>query len=595
MREGEPHHLPLRRALDRLAAQAMAEALPQASQTSAGLRPTPNPRHGDYQLNTALALSKRVGRPPRDIAEGLAAALRELPAIGSATVAGPGFVNLRVAPGWLGRRLANALRDTERDGVPAALHPERVVVDYSSPNVAKEMHVGHLRSTILGDALANLCGLVGHCVHRDNHLGDWGTQFGLLLAGLEDSSLAELGEKSVDDLEEIYRRASQRSKQDAAFLQAARAHLARLHAGDPETRQRWEQLMAVSRRGLVANYERLGVEFDSWRGESAYHDALPALVKELESRGLARRDAGALCVFFSEHAAAPEVLRRTEAPFIVQKADGAFLYATTDIATAIYRREALRAERVIYVVDTRQSLHFQQLFALLELMGVSLRADHVGFGSILGEDGRPLRTRDGDTIRLSALLDQAERGAAERMDAQELDIAPADRRRTARIIGVGAVKYADLKQNRLSDYRFGWDKMLSFQGNSSPYLQYSYARVQALFRKAEGVPGQCALTDAAALAESLEGGCFDAAELPLAKRLGAFGDAIHDAVDSLEPHAVCDHLYALAREFSAFYEHCPVLKSEGATRTRRLALSALVGRQLRRGLAALGIGVVERM
>jgi arginyl-tRNA synthetase len=573
--------------LEALGTQAIRDALGlgQDEVAPALVRPA-NPSHGDYQVNGVLPLAKQLKKPPRELADQVAERLRGAEPIASAEVAGPGFINLKLKPSWVGANLLEAARDRLRDGVPMIEHPLRVVVDFSAPNIAKQMHVGHLRSTIIGDALCRLNRFVGHIVIGDNHLGDWGTQFGLLIVGMRRfGSQAALDAEPIEELERIYKIASAKAKEDPELADEARAELAKLQKGDPESRALWERFSTATRAELDKNYARLGVTFDEWLGESAYEDMLPGVVQELRDRGVAREDQGALCVFFDGQ---PEL---GKSPMIVQKKDGAYLYATTDIATVLYRRDHFHADRALYVVDKRQALHFKQLFATVKKLGVTMQLEHVSFGSVLGKDGKPLKTRDGGTIKLSDLLDEATARAAERMhsarednvleltDEQIAELAPA--------VGIGAVRYADLMQNRASDYQFDWDKMISFKGNAGPYLQYASARIHALFRKGELDPKELPLHSPPVLAHP--------AELALAKHLLRFADVVSDAAAQSLPHLVCEHLYDLARLFSAFYEACPVLKAEPSARAERLLLASMVGRQLQRGLDLLGIAAPERM
>lgn len=548
------------------------------------LRPAKDPAHGDYQVNGLMPLAKSLGRAPRELAQPVAERLARHDAIESAEVAGPGFVNLRIALPWLAARLGETLADIARDGVPPAEPRQRVVVDFSAPNIAKEMHVGHLRSTILGDSLCRMLRFLGHEVVGDNHVGDWGTQFGLLIAGIRRfGDAAALESDALGELERVYTLASAAARDEPAFAAEARAELAKLQAGDPDNRLKWQRFVDVSREGLDRIYARLGVRFDAWLGESAYEEALPGVVQMLLDRRVARVDEGAVCVFFDDD---PE-LATVKTPFIVRKGDGAFLYATTDVATVLDRRDRLHADRVLYVVDQRQALHFRQLFATARKLGVTLALEHVAFGSIVGADGKPLRTRDGGVIKLGALLDEAEERAEQRIREEGIVVEPEAMAALRRSVGIGAVKYADLSQNRLSDYRFEWDKLLSFKGNAGPYLQYAHARIRAIFRKGDVVPERELPATAVAPVEP--------AEIALAKALVRFADVVHQAVATSQPHLLCEHLYALARDFSVFYEECPVLKAPGAERRSRLALAWLTSRQLERGLALLGIDAPERM
>ncbi|MEM7437464.1 MAG: arginine--tRNA ligase [Myxococcota bacterium] len=584
----------LERYLESVGSEAIESALGIGEPRPAILRPTQDPKFGDFQINGAMPLGKALGRPPREIAESIAEALRGHEAIERAEVAGPGFVNITLSMGFVESLLGRALADRERDGVPPVDEPERIVVDFSSPNIAKQMHVGHLRSTIIGDAIARTLHFVGHDVIRDNHLGDWGTQFGLLIVGMREwGSDDALEQTPIVELERVYKLASERAGQDEVFAGDARAELAKLQSGDPDNRALWERFVEVSRRALDAVYAELDVEFDTWLGESAYHDALPGVVETLLSRGIARQDDGAVCVFWSEQGDVPKSLRKQKTPFIVQKQDGAFLYSTTDIATVLHRRDEVGADRALYVVDSRQGLHFQQLFAVMRLLGVVMELEHVGFGTVLGNDGKPLRTRDahGQVITLASLLEESKERAKARIDEGvaegRLRVAPEEIEDVSRVVGIGSVKYADLRQNRMSDYQFDWDKMISFQGNAAPYLQYAYARCASIFAKGE--------LDMDAIPDGTEISLAHPTESRLAKQLIRFADVVHQSGATSQPHLICEHVYAVARDFSAFYTECPVLGSEGATRQSRLALTALSARQIRRGLALVGIGVVDRM
>ena len=574
----------IERFLDDLAAAALEQCHGQAAPGL--IKVTTDPRHGDYQCNAAMPMAKRLGRPPREIAAPVAVALAEHPAVATAEVAGPGFINLRLDDNWVAKQLDDALGQPDRLGVEAVTTPQKVVVDFSSPNIAKQMHVGHLRSTIIGAALVRILRYVGHDVIGDNHLGDWGTQFGLLIIGMRDfGDEAALERDPVAELERIYQAAQAAAKDDPEVAGRARAELAKLQSGDAENLALWRRFVAATRRNLDQVYERLDVTFDQWLGESAYHDMLPNVVEQLCEQGIAREDDGALCVFFSELDGAPDELKQHKAPFIVRKKDGAFLYSTTDIATILHRRDHFATERAIYVVDSRQGLHFKQLFAVAKRLGVEMELEHVGFGMVLGADGKPLRTRDGKNVTLNSLLDEAIERASARIREEGLQVDAEAMAQVANAVGIGAVIYADLRQNRASDYQFDWDKMISFKGNAGPYLQYAYARIQSMFRKGGIDPRQA-------------GGRISLAapaEVMLGRQLLRFGEVVHQASETCYPHLITDHLYGLARAFSAFYESCPVLKAEGPTRESRLALSALAALQLERGLGLLGIKAIDRM
>lgn len=570
----------LERTLNDLAQAALKEALQVDAPPI--VRRANDAKHGDFQLNGVMPLSKQMKKPPRELATPVAEALLRVDGVEKAEVAGPGFINITMKKEWFSARLNADANDRERDGVPPSEKTSRIIVDFSGPNIAKQMHVGHLRSTILGAALVKLLRFVGHTVIGDNHLGDWGTQFGLLIVGMRTfGSEGDLEKNAIVELERVYKLASSKAKEDPAFADAARAELAKLQAGDPENRATWERFVATTRKALDEVYAKLGVTFDEWLGESAYDAMLPGVIDELVQKGIAREDQGALCVFFEDD---PD-LSKVETPFIVRKKDGAALYATTDIATLLYRRDRFSADESLYVVDARQSLHFKQLFATARKLGITMAMEHVGFGAILGEDGKPLKTRDGTAITLASLLEEAETRAEARIREEGLDVPDAEIKSVASAVGIGAVKYADLRQNRLSDYQFDWEKMISFKGNAGPYLQYAYARIQSIFRKGNVDPSKDAGTIELAMPT----------ELALGKELLRFGDVIHQAAETHQPHLVCDHLYAIARLFSAFYEECPVLKADENVRKSRIAICYVALRQLSRGLSLLGVNVVERM
>lgn len=572
--------------LDELGRKAIHDAL--EVEAPAILRPTQHAQHGDYQLNGVLGLAKKLKANPRELATKVAEQLAAHDAIASAEVAGPGFINLRLSEEWIGARLTDALGDRERDGVPAVAEPKTIIVDYSSPNIAKQMHVGHLRSTIIGDALKRIHRFAGQSVIGDNHLGDWGTQFGLLIVGMREwGDEAALEQRPIVELERVYKLASAKAEDDEAFAESARAELAKLQAGDADNYALWERFVEVSKNALNEVYGRLNVEFDEWLGESAYHDRLPGVVQTLREKNIAREDQGAICVFFNELDGVEGKLKKQEVPFIVQKGDGAFLYSTSDIATIEYRRERWTADAALYVVDKRQSGHFKQLFEVARLLGESMRLEHIGFGMVLGAEGKPIRTRDatGATLTLASLLDEAEE-RAERKMVEELGLDPEMARELRRPIGIGAVKYADLMQNRTSDYKFDWDKLIAFSGNAGPYLQNAHARCCSIFAKGEVTP------------ESLDGVALvleHDMEKTLARRLIKLPDVVHSAAESNNPHYIAEHIYALADEFSSFYEHCPVLKSDEPLRSSRLALTDLTRRQIARGLGLLGIDAPERI
>jgi len=582
---------------------------------AAMVRPAQDETHGDYQLNGALAAAKKAGKKPRDIADDVVArilaakseaesAKQPFP-FASASVAGPGFVNLSLDDAWMAVHLEHDLH-AEDGGIGTVAAPEKIVIDFSGPNVAKEMHVGHIRSTILGDVLARMLTAVGHDVVRDNHLGDWGTQFGLLIVGTRQfggeyftpEGEPKAGVEPLAALENLYRRAGEAAKADPEFAAEARAELAKLQAGDPKNHAVWRRFVEITKEQLDRTYKDLGIEFDMWRGESSYNDALAGVVELLEARGLARVDEGALCIFFSDHEAAPADLRKMKEPLIVRKKDGAFLYATTDLATAFYREDELAAKTALYVVDARQALHFKQIFGTLALLDRKLACEHISFGSILGPGGKPLKTREGTNVSLRSVLEEAESRATARIAEEGLDVPESELAFVARAVGIGAVKYADLKQNRSSDYVFDWDKMIAFKGNAGPTIQYAYARIASIFRKAETTMETVARDPLPRLSTPIGETRFrleSKEERHLALTLLRFGDAVHEAARTRSPNVLCDELYAITRAFSSFYEACPILKSEGEVRASRLALAAHTGLALARGLGLLGISTVEHM
>jgi arginyl-tRNA synthetase len=497
-------------------------------------------------------------------------------------IAGAGFLNFRIKTA----ALAQALREGSEGAVPfvdQADSPMTAVVDFSSPNVAKPMHVGHIRSTILGDCLARLLRLLGHRAITDNHIGDWGTQFGKLLTGWKsDLDREALQRDPIAEMERIYKKINAASETDPAVLEQARQELVKLQAGDETNLGIWREMIALSQVQFEDIYQRLGVKFDYTYGESFYNPRLAMIVADLLAKGIARESEGATVVFFEEHP------RLKEHPALVRKSDGGFNYTTTDLATLQYRVETWDPEKIIYVTDGRQQLHFEQIFAAFRKWQPNARADlaHVWFGSILGEDGKPFKTRSGETVRLSELLDEAEERALGVVSAKSPDLSETERREIARVVGIGAVKYADLLPNRQSDYVFSWDKMLALNGNTAPYLQYAYARIRSIFRKGE--IDATSLSGGSVVLEAPE-------EIALAKQLLNFGIIIEAVLEDYRPNYLCNYLYELAGKFTGFYENCQVLKSEGAVRDSRLLLCDLTARVLKTGLNALGIDVLEKM
>jgi len=555
-------------------------------------------RFGDYQTNIAMVLAKQQKANPRQVAQQIIDKLDVADMCAPPEIAGAGFINFRLKPEWLAQHFASFLGD-QRLGVPQPEQPKKIVIDFSSPNVAKPMHVGHIRSTILGDALARIASFVGHDVVRDNHIGDWGTQFGMLLVGWKtELDKAALAADPLGEMERIYKLISARCKEDPATLENARQELVKLQSGDAENLALWQEMQRLSQVQFDTIYGRLGVKFDVALGESFYNPQLKSVVEELRARGIATESEGALCVF-SDGTTKPEedpfLIKDKEGwrpnPALVQKSDGAANYTTTDLATLEYRLKTWSPDEIIYVTDGRQQLHFRQVFAIFRRwhadLAAKVRLAHVWFGSILGDDGKPFKTRSGETVKLAELLDEAEERALKIVTEKNAELPETDRREIARVVGLGAVKYADLVPNRQSDYIFSWDKMLSLQGNTAPYLQYSYVRIRSIFRKAaeQGVQftsaGEIVLTEPA--------------ELTLAKKLLQFGEVVPQVLDDYRPNVLATYLYELASTFHSFFESCPVLKSEGATQSSRLALCDATARVLKQGLGLLGIEVPERM
>lgn len=540
------------------------------------------PEYGDYQANGVMGAAKARKMNPRQLAAEVVAKLDLADIASKIEIAGPGFINITLAPVYLAGQVQQALADT-RLGMPSRA-VQRVVVDYSSPNLAKEMHVGHLRSTIIGDALARVLRFLGHEVIAQNHVGDWGTQFGMLTAFLIEAEQGGDAQLALTDLEDFYRRAKQRFDEDEAFATRAREYVVKLQGGDAQVNALWQKFLDVSLHHCEAVYEKLGVGLkrEDVRGESAYNPDLAIVVKDLQAKGLAVESDGAQVVFLEEFKSKEGQAQA----YIVQKQDGGYLYATTDLAAVRYRVAALKADRVLYVVDARQSLHFQQMFCLSRKAGYapqSLSLEHVGFGVMLGEDGKPFKTRSGGTVKLAELLDEAEHRAYALVSEKNPEMVEAERRVIARAVGIGAVKYADLSKNRNSDYVFSWDSMLSFEGNTAPYLQYAYTRIASVFRRAEGFDAGAPVV------------LNDEAERQLALALARFSDALQSVARETMPHFLCAYLYELAGQFMRFYEACPVLKSEGAVRASRLRLCELTARTLKTGLGLLGINVLEQM
>lgn len=556
--------------------EATLTHLPDADRSRVLVRPCADPQHGDYQSNALMGLAKQRKMNPRQLAEQVVQSLDVADWCEPVEIAGPGFLNFRLKPDALQQALRSALK-SDCPFVDSTKSPRTVVVDFSSPNVAKPMHVGHIRSTILGDTLARVLRMLGHRVVTDNHIGDWGTQFGMLLLGWKtELDEAALEQDPIAELERLYKTINA----DESCRDEARAELVKLQAGDEENLAIWQRMIALSQVQFDHVYGRLGVTFDETLGESFYNPHLSGLTEELQEKGIAEESEGAMVVRF------PGDQQLADKPAIVRKRDGAANYTTTDLATLRYRMEAWQPTDIVYVTDGRQQLHFQQLFKIFGRWQdvTSVKLEHVWFGSILGPDGKPFKTRSGDTVRLADLLDEAEERAFAVVSEKNPDLSDDERRAIARVVGLGALKYADLSNNRQSDYIFDWDKMLAFQGNTAPYLQYAYTRVRSIFRKMDA-------PDFATVELQLKA----AEELALAKHLMNFGQTLEMVAQDYRPNFLCNYLFELAGHFSRFYEACPVLKAEEAERNSRLAICELTARVLRSGLDAMGIEVTEVM
>ncbi len=548
------------------------------------VRPSEAPRFGDYQANLAMPLGKQLGRPPRQVAQEIVARLDVADFCHPPEIAGPGFINLRIRDDWIARRLAESVGD-ERLGIAGVKEAEKrtFVIDYSAPNVAKPMHVGHIRSTVIGDSLCRTLRFLGHRVIGDNHLGDWGTQFGMIIYAFRHFCDEEAYRRApVAELARLYRLVADRED----LMPAVLAETAKLHAGDEENLRLWREFMPSCREEIDRVYARLGVKFDHTLGESFYQERCGPIVEELLSRGVARESEGAVCVFLEGQAA----------PMIVRKQDGAFLYATTDLATIRYRMETWNPSAILYVVDHRQSLHFDLLFAAARRMGYDdVELQHVSFGTVLGDDGRPFKTRSGDTVGLEDLLDEAVRRAAEIVHANDdakpggPELSPAERARVAETVGIAALKYADLSQNRTSDYVFSYDKMLAMNGNTATYMQYAYARVRSIFAKGKVDVDALRASGAPIL-------LCTPAERALGLELLRFGEALDLMLLDYRPNQLTGYLFELANCYSTFFEQCPVLRAPDAElRQSRLLLCDLCARTIRQGLELLGIAVVDKM
>jgi len=553
--------------------------------------PASNPKFGDYQCNVSLSLSKQLGQQPRAIAQKILDNLDISGICQTPTIAGPGFINLTVEPAYLEARLSEIQNDS-RLGVEPAKKPQRVIVDFSSPNIAKEMHVGHLRSTIIGDSIARILEFQGHDVLRLNHVGDWGTQFGMLICYLREAypaALTTADALNIGDLVSFYKQAKKRFDEDEAFKEASRQEVVKLQSGAEDSRKAWQLLCEQSRREFQVIYDLLDVQLTE-RGESFYNPLLPLVVEDLTQLGLLEENDGAKCVFvegFTNKSGEP-------LPLIVQKSDGGYNYAATDLAAIRYRIGQDQVERIIYVTDAGQANHFMQVFQVARRAGWltdDVEVVHVPFGLVQGEDGKKLKTRSGETVRLRDLLDEAiarSRGDLEiRLKEEGREETEEFKSHVAKVVGISAVKYADLSQNRTSSYIFSFDKMLALQGNTAPYMLYAYVRIRGISRKGEIDFEQLEANAKIILKEETE--------LVLAKHLLQLSEVLNAVEQELLPNRLCQYLFELSQKFNQFYDQCPVLKAEEPLRTSRLVLCDVTARTLKLGLSLLGISVLERM
>ena len=555
-----------------LAAAGFPDLTPEVS-------PTADPRFGDYQTNAALLLARQARANPRQVATRIIEQLQIDDLCAPPEIAGAGFINFRIRDEMLAAQ-AGALLADGRCGAEPVHKTRRIIVDFSSPNVAKPMHVGHIRSTILGDCLVRVARFLGHEVIADNHIGDWGTQFGKVIYGWKHFLDREaLARDPIAELVRLYRDVNALEETDEAVKTAAREELVKLQAGDAENLAIWRETVDLSWQEFRKVYDLLDIHFDETLGESAYNEALAPLCERLEQEGIAEPSQGALCIFFRD------IEALAEKPAIIRKGDGGFLYATTDLATIEYRVHRWHPDAIWYVVGMPQSLHFQQIFAASRRMGVTAQLEHIPFGSILGEDRKIMRTRSGENVGLVEVLSEGLSRAHALVSDKNPELSEDEKQEIGRMIGLGAIKYAELSQHRMTDYVFSWDKMLSFQGNTAPYLQNAYVRIRSIFRKAEG---EVDLSGVSLLIQ-------EKAERDLALKLLQFGEIVPLVLDDYRPNLLANYLYELASHFHAFFESCPVLKSEEPLRSSRLLFCELTARTLKTGLGLLGIKCPERM
>lgn len=561
------------------------------------IRASTNPDFGDYQSNCVMAIAKKAQKNPRKLAEEIVAKLRIDDICLPAEVAGPGFINLRLKPDFISDQLMAMEKNLGGTlGFEKTEKPQTIVVDFSGPNIAKQMHVGHLRSTIIGDSICRLLDFMGHKVIKQNHIGDWGTQFGMLIAYLKQNNpqvIENPDSVHISDLEQFYKDAKARCEEDTSFAESARKEVIKLHNKDTDTMRVWQHIVDESRLHYQPAYDRLKADLhqENERGESFYADKLAGVVEDLQKMGLAEQSDGAICVF-------PDGFKNKEGnplPLIIKKSDGAFLYATTDLAAIRYRVNELKADKIIYITDARQSLHFEMVFAVARMAGwvkEDVELCHVTFGSVLGEDGKPFKTRSGENVKLQDLLDEAVARALTVVEEKNHDLDSETKSNIAKAVGIGAVKYADYSNNRTSDYIFSFDKMLAMEGNTAPYMQYAYARVKSISRKAKAnnidIDNELADINTLNLAEPTE--------IDLAKYIISYGEVINFAAADYRMNYLTSFLYELSQKFSSFYTSCPVLKASTQSRATRLLLCRLTAKCIRHGLSnLLGIDVVEQM
>ncbi|MFL6598903.1 MAG: arginine--tRNA ligase [Chthoniobacterales bacterium] len=581
-----------------LLAKKLSDALARAGLPELGeLTQATDPRFGDYQSNVALVLGKQRGENPRALAEKIVAQLDVNDVSEPPAVAGAGFINFTLHQAAVEKQTLDILQD-QRLGVAETEAARRIVIDFGSPNVAKPMHVGHIRSTVLGDALARVAKFLGHEVIRDNHVGDWGTQFGMVIWGWKNLlDRQALQRNPLAEIVRVYKETNERASRDTEVREACRQELVKLQAGDKENTDIWNECVAFSMQDFERVYKLLDIRYDLQCGESFYNDQLPKVVDRLLKAGIAEISEGAVVVFFWDD---PDL---ADKPLIIRKRDGGFNYATTDLATIDYRVNELKADTIWYVVGAPQTLHFKQIFAVAQREGYTVDVRHVTFGSVLGEDGKLMKTRSGENVPLRELLEEACRRARKIIDEKNPDLSKDEKNNIAEKIGIAAVKYADLSQYRTTDYVFSWDKMLSLHGNTAPYLQNAYVRIRSIFRKAGAIDVATPLSGFGAAQHEETGHrpmatgftFAEPGELELAKRLCQFAEIVPQVLNGFGPNILANYLFELANSFHAFYEACPVLKSEEPARSSRLMLSDLTARVLQRGLDLLGIKVPERM